>query len=332
MTGDGLLDPLGRQITYLRLSVTDRCDLRCQYCMPERAAFMPKTGVLTIEELERIANAFIDLGVRKVRLTGGEPLVRPGVMEIVASLGQRVRDGALEEVTLTTNGTQLGRHAKTLVANGVRRINVSLDTLDRARFTRIARRDALPMVLEGIKAALGAGLSVRINIVALRGENEDEIPDLIAWAHGLGLDVALIETMPLGDVGFDRTDQFLPLIQVRERLERRWRLDDIKHASGGPARYVRVGETGGRIGFITPLTDNFCATCNRVRVSADGKLHLCLGQEGAIDLKPALRGGDPDALGRAIRNAIVWKPARHSFEADRLGAPALTRHMSVTGG
>lgn len=332
MTGGGLVDPLGRQITYLRLSVTDRCDLRCQYCMPERAAFMPKAGMLTVDELARIGSAFIDLGVRTIRLTGGEPLVRPGVMDIIKRLDQRVREGALEEMTLTTNGTQLAHHADALAAHGMRRINVSLDTLDRARFARIARRDALPLVLKGIDAALVAGLKVRINIVALRGENEDEIPDLIAWAHGLGADVALIETMPLGDVGFDRTDQFLPLTQVRERLERRWRLEDIGHKSGGPARYVRVHETGGRIGFITPLTHNFCAACNRVRVSADGKLHLCLGQEGAVDLRPALRGADPDALGRAIASAIALKPARHSFEADRLGAPALTRHMSVTGG
>ncbi len=328
-----LLDTFGRRIEYLRLSVTDRCDLRCAYCMPERMKFLPKPEVLSLEELHRLALGFIARGVTRIRLTGGEPLVRRDVLELLHALGRKLGDG-LAELTLTTNGTQLARHARAIAAAGVRRINVSLDTLDRARFARLARRDALPQVLEGIAAARAEGLSVKLNAVALRGENEAEIPALVDWAHGQGLDVTLIEVMPLGEIEADRVDQFLPLSAVRESLEARWTLTPSGHRTGGPARYFDIAETGGRIGFITPLSENFCAGCNRIRVTATGQLYPCLGGGERVDLRAALRSTDPDAeLASALDEAMRIKPERHHFAVDRRGAaPAQPRHMSVTGG
>lgn len=328
-----LRDTFGRRIEYLRLSVTDRCDLRCAYCMPERMKFLPKPEVLSLEELHRLALGFIARGVTRIRLTGGEPLVRRDVLELLHALGRKLGDG-LAELTLTTNGTQLAHHAHAIAAAGVRRINVSLDTLDRARFALLARRDALPQVLEGIAAARAAGLSVKLNTVALRGENEAEIPALVEWAHGQGHDVTLIEVMPLGEVEADRVDQFLPLSAVRESLEAHWTLTPSDHRTGGPARYFDIAETGGRIGFITPLSENFCAGCNRIRVTATGQLYPCLGGGERVDLRAALRSTDPDAeLARALDEAMRIKPERHYFAVDRRGAaPAQPRHMSVTGG
>lgn len=333
-----LIDQFRRRITYLRLSVIDRCDLRCTYCMPERQTFLPKNEVLSLEELHRLALGFIARGVTKLRLTGGEPLVRRDMIELVQALGRRLDaddgEGRLEELTLTTNGTRLAEFADHLRAAGVRRINVSLDTLDRERFARIARRDSLPQVLEGIAAARAAGLKVKLNTVALKGINEDEIPDLIAWAHGQACDLTLIEVMPLGEVEQDRFDHYLPLSDVRSRLERRFTLTASDHRTGGPARYVTVAETGGRLGFITPLTGNFCEGCNRVRVTATGQLFACLGGEERVDLRAALRSADPDtALAEALDRAMAIKPERHHFVIDRAGAaPALARHMSMTGG
>jgi len=328
-----LIDRFQRRITYLRLSVTDRCDLRCTYCMPERQSFLPKREVLSLEELHRLALGFIDRGVTRLRLTGGEPLGRRDMIELVQALGRKLGDG-LEELTLTTNGTRLARFADDLRVAGVRRINVSLDTLDRAGFARLARRDSLPQVLEGIAAARAAGLAVKLNTVALKGINEHEIPALVEWAHGQGIDLTLIEVMPLGEVEADRFDHFLPLSQVRADLERRFALTPSAHRTGGPARYVDVAETGGRIGFITPLTGNFCDGCNRVRVTTTGKLHPCLGGHEEIDLRAALRSADPDAaLAAALDRAMAIKPERHHFRIDGPGgAPALARHMSVTGG
>jgi len=328
-----LIDRFARAITYLRLSVTDRCDLRCAYCMPERMEFLPRAEVLTLEELHRVALAFIDRGVTKLRLTGGEPLVRRDMIELVRALGRKLGNG-LNELTLTTNGTRLAEFADHLAAAGVRRINVSLDTLDRAAFARLARRDCLPQVLEGIAAARAAGLKVKINTVALKGINEAELPDLIAWAHGQGHDLTMIEVMPLGEVEGDRFDHYLPLDAVRRDLESRWTLTPSDARSGGPARYVDIAETGGRIGFITPLTGNFCEGCNRVRVTATGQLFMCLGGEGKVDLREALRSADPDAaIAAAFARAMGEKPERHGFVIDRPGAaPALARHMSATGG
>ena len=328
-----LIDRFARRISYLRLSVTDRCDLRCAYCMPERMTFLPRAEVLTLEELHQIALAFIDRGVTKMRLTGGEPLVRRDMMDLVRALGRKLGDG-LEELTLTTNGTRLAEFADDLAAAGVRRINVSLDTLDRENFTRLARRDSLPQVLEGIAAAKAAGLKVKLNTVALKGLNDDGIPDLIAWAHGQGHDVTLIEVMPLGEVDGDRFDHYLPLDAVRRDLESRWTLTPSDVRSGGPARYVDVGETGGRLGFITPLTGNFCEGCNRVRLTATGQLFMCLGGEGKVDLRAAVRSDDPEAaMAAAFARAMGEKPEKHSFAIDRAGAaPALARHMSTTGG
>jgi cyclic pyranopterin phosphate synthase len=329
-----LVDRFARAITYLRLSVTDRCDLRCTYCMPERMQFLPRADVLTLEELYQLSRAFIARGVTKLRLTGGEPLVRRDMVDLVRALGREIGEGGLRELTLTTNGTRLAEFADDLAASGVRRINVSLDTLDRERFTRLARRDSLPQVLEGIQAAREAGLRVKINAVALRGENEDELPDLIAWAHGQGHDVTLIEVMPLGEVEEDRFDHYLPLDRVRRALEQRWTLTPSNARSGGPARYVDIAQTGGRLGFITPLTGNFCEGCNRVRVTATGQLFMCLGGEGKVDLRAALRSADPEAaLAQAFARAMGEKQERHSFAIDRAGAaPALARHMSMTGG
>ena len=328
-----LIDAFARRISYLRLSITDRCDLRCTYCMPERMRFLPKRDVLTLEELEAVADAFTARGVSKIRITGGEPLVRRGVMSLFETLGRRIGSG-LEEVTLTTNATQLAGHADALAKAGVRRVNVSLDTLDRARFADLTRRDALPQVLEGIAAARDAGLRVKLNAVALKGLNEDELPDLIGWAHERGHDVTLIEVMPLGDVETDRQDRYLPLDRVRARLARRWTLRDSDHATGGPARYVDVLETGGRLGFITPHTGNFCAGCNRVRVTATGQLYPCLGGAERIDLRAAARSANPrDRLDQALDRAMIAKPERHGFRMDEAAPRAkLARHMSVTGG
>lgn len=328
-----LIDQFARRISYLRLSVTDRCDLRCAYCMPERQVFLPRAEVLTLEELHKLALGFIERGITKLRLTGGEPLVRRDVIELVRALGRKVGNG-LEELTLTTNGTRLAEFAEELALAGVRRINVSLDTLDRETFARLARRDSLPQVLDGIAAAREAGLRVKLNTVALKGANEDEIPELIAWAHGRGCDVTLIEVMPLGEVEEDRFDHYLPLSAVREKLESRWTLTPSGHRTGGPARYFDVEETGGLLGLITPLTNNFCDGCNRIRVTATGQLYACLGGSEQVDLRAALRSDDPErALQDALDIAMKIKPARHHFVIDRPGgAPALARHMSMTGG
>ena len=328
-----LVDQFQRRITYLRLSVTDRCDLRCAYCMPERQQFLPKAEVLSLEELHRMALGFIARGVTKIRLTGGEPLVRRDMIELVRALGRKLGDG-LEELTLTTNATRLAEFADDLRAAGVRRVNVSLDTLDRETFARLARRDSLPQVLEGIAAARAAGLRVKLNAVALKGINEGEIAGLVEWAHGQGMDLTLIEVMPLGEVEGDRFDHYLPLTAVREELERRFTLSPSAHRTGGPARYVEVAETGGRLGFITPLTGNFCEGCNRLRVTATGQLYPCLGGAEQVDLRAALRSADPEmALGHALDTAMRIKPERHHFAIQSPGeAPALARHMSMTGG
>ncbi len=332
-----LVDQFQRRITYLRLSVTDRCDLRCAYCMPERQTFLPRSEVLSLEELHELALGFIARGITKIRLTGGEPLVRRDMIELVEALGRKVGDG-LDELTMTTNATRLAEFAEPIRAAGVKRINISLDTLDRATFARLARRDSLPQVLEGIAAAKEAGLKVKLNTVALKGINEAEIPELVEWAHGQGFDMTLIEVMPLGVVEEDRFDHYLPLSAVRESLERRWTLTPSDHRTGGPARYVTIAETangrGGRLGFITPLTNNFCEGCNRIRVTATGQLYACLGGNEQVDLRSALRSADPDAaLTDALDVAMKIKPARHHFVIDGPGgAPALARHMSMTGG
>jgi cyclic pyranopterin phosphate synthase len=329
-----LVDPFGRAITYLRVSVTDRCDFRCVYCMTENMSFLPKAEVLTLEEIDRLCSAFVARGVRKLRLTGGEPLVRRGIMTLVTSLSRHLRSGALDELTLTTNGSQLAKYADGLAAAGIRRINVSLDTLDAEKFRAITRWGALDQVLAGIDAAQTAGLKVKINTVALKGVNDDEFPQLIAWAHGRGMDLTVIEVMPLGEIGEGRLDQYLPLSLVRAQLAGRFALEDIDYRTGGPARYVRVAETGGRLGFITPLTHNFCESCNRVRVTCTGTLYMCLGQEDAADLRKPLRASEGNALlFAAIDEAIARKPKGHDFIIDRRHKrPALARHMSVTGG
>ena len=330
----GLIDPFGRAISYLRVSVTDRCDLRCVYCMAENMSFLPKAEILTLEELDRLCSAFVARGVRKLRLTGGEPLVRRGIMTLVNSLSRHLRSRELDELTLTTNGSQLEKYAHDLRAAGIRRINVSLDTLDADKFRAITRWGALDKVLAGIDAAQAAGLRIKINAVALKGVNDDEFPQLLEWAHGRGMDLTLIEVMPLGEIGEGRLDQYLPLSLVRARLAERYRLDDIDYRTGGPARYVRVAETGGRLGFITPLTHNFCESCNRVRVTCTGTLFMCLGQEDAADLRKPLRASEGnDLLYAAIDEAISRKPKGHDFVIDRRHRrPALARHMSVTGG
>jgi cyclic pyranopterin phosphate synthase len=329
-----LVDPFGRGISYLRVSVTDRCDFRCVYCMAENMAFLPKADVLSLEELDRLCSAFVARGVRKLRLTGGEPLVRRGIMTLVGSLSRHLRAGALDELTLTTNGSQLAKYAQELKDHGVRRLNVSLDTLDPDKFRTITRWGSLDQVLAGIDAAQAAGLKIKINAVALKGVNDDEFPQLIEWAHGRGMDLTLIEVMPLGEIGEGRLEQYLPLSMVRARLAERYTLDDIDHRTGGPARYVRVAETGGLLGFITPLTHNFCESCNRVRVTCTGTLFMCLGQEDAADLRKPLRASESnDHLFAAIDEAIARKPKGHDFIIDRRHKrPALARHMSVTGG
>jgi cyclic pyranopterin phosphate synthase len=331
---NSMIDPFGRAITYLRVSVTDRCDFRCVYCMAEDMTFLPKRDVLSLEELDRLCSAFIDKGVRRLRLTGGEPLVRRDIMTLIRSLSRHLGSGALDELTLTTNGSQLAKYAAELADAGVERINVSLDTLDPARFKAITRWGDLGKVLGGIDAAQAAGLKVKINAVALKGVNEDEIDDLIRFSHGSGMDLTLIETMPLGEIEQDRTEQYLPLSTVRARLERNWTLSDIDYATGGPARYVRIAETGGRLGFITPLTHNFCESCNRVRVTCTGTLFMCLGQEDAKDLRAPLRASEGNEwLSAAIDEAIGRKPKGHDFIIDRdHQRPAVGRHMSMTGG
>jgi cyclic pyranopterin phosphate synthase len=330
-----LVDPLGRRITYLRVSVTDRCDLRCIYCMPEDMTFLPKAEVLTLEELDRICGVFIRLGVRKLRLTGGEPLVRRDLMRLVRSLGRHLETDALDELTLTTNGSLLARYAEELAASGVRRLNVSLDTLDPAKFAIITRWGGLEKVMAGVAAAKAGGIAVRINTVALKGINDNEFDRLVAWCGEEGFDLAFIEVMPMGDIGGPaRLAQYLPLSVVRAHLQRRWTLDETQYRTGGPARYFRVRETGRRIGFITPLTHNFCEGCNRVRLTCTGTLYMCLGQDDAADLRTPMRlSGKDDLLDAAIREAVRRKPKGHDFVIDRRhDRPAVARHMSVTGG
>ncbi|MFN0262985.1 GTP 3',8-cyclase MoaA [Tepidamorphus sp. 3E244] len=329
-----LVDPFQRAITYLRVSVTDRCDFRCVYCMSENMTFLPKKDLLTLEELDRMCTGFVDLGVRKLRITGGEPLVRRNIMWLFQSLGRHLESGQLEELTVTTNGSQLARFAKELAACGVKRVNVSLDTLDEDKFKAITRWGNFSKVMDGIDAALAAGLKLKLNAVALKGVNEDEFDTLIRFCHERDMDLTLIETMPLGEIDGDRTDQYLPLSQVRADLSQRWTLEDIPYKTGGPARYVRIAETGGRLGFITPMTHNFCESCNRVRLTCTGTLYMCLGQEDAADLRAPLRASESnEPLYQAIEEAISRKPKGHDFIIDRTtNQPSVGRHMSVTGG
>jgi cyclic pyranopterin phosphate synthase len=331
----GMIDPFGRAISYLRVSVTDRCDFRCVYCMSEDMTFLPKADVLSLEELDRLSCAFVNLGVRKLRLTGGEPLVRRNIMSLIASLSRHLKSGALDELTLTTNGSQLGKYAGQLAEHGVRRINVSLDTLDPHKFHAITRWGKFDKVMEGLAAAKAAGLAVKINTVALKGVNDDELDRLVAWCGEEGFDLTFIEVMPMGDIGGEtRVDQYLPLSLLRAKLAESWTLAESDHRSGGPARYVTVAETGGRLGFITPMTHNFCESCNRVRLTCTGTLYMCLGQEDAADLRAPLRMSDDDGLlEAAIHEAIARKPKGHDFIIDRRHQrPAVGRHMSVTGG
>jgi cyclic pyranopterin phosphate synthase len=330
-----MIDPFGRHISYLRVSVTDRCDFRCVYCMAEDMTFLPKAEILTLEELDRLCSAFIRQGVKKLRLTGGEPLVRKNIMFLFRALARHLESGALQELTLTTNGSQLAKFARELRECGVKRVNVSVDTLDPQKFTAITRWGKLDKVQEGLAVAKDAGLGIKINAVALKGVNEDEIDDLIAWCGREGFDLTLIEVMPMGDIGGEmRLDQYLPLSLVRARLAQKWTLDEIDYRTGGPARYVRVRETGGRLGFITPLTHNFCESCNRVRLTCTGTLYMCLGQDDAADLRAPLRASESDELlEAAMHEAISRKPKGHDFIIDRRHTqPAVARHMSVTGG
>ena len=329
-----MIDPFGRRVSYLRVSVTDRCDLRCVYCMAEDMTFLPKRELLTLEELDRVCTVFVERGVRKLRITGGEPLVRRDIMGLFEALARHLASGALEELTLTTNGSQLVRYAADLARYGVRRINVSLDSLDPDRFKRITRGGDLGKVLAGIDAAKASGLRVKINVVALKGVNEDEIESLLVWAHAGGMDLTVIEVMPLGEIEPARIDQYLPLSAVRARLAERFTLEDLAERTGGPARYVRVRETGGKLGFITPLTHNFCESCNRVRLTCTGRLYMCLGQEDAADLREPMRASEGnERLIQAIDEAISRKPKGHDFLIDRTTSrPAVGRHMSVTGG
>lgn len=329
-----LVDPLGRGITYVRVSVTDRCDMRCVYCMSEDMNFLPKRDLLSLEELDRLCTAFVGRGVRKLRITGGEPLVRRNIMQLFRALGRLIESGALSELTLTTNGSQLAHHATALADAGVRRINVSLDTLDPAKYRAITRWGDHAQTMAGIDAAQAAGLSVKINMVALKGRNEEEIVPMLKWAHGRGLDLTLIEVMPLGAIEAERADQFLPLNLVEAQLNEQFTLRETGYRTGGPARYVQVAETGGRLGFITPLTHNFCESCNRVRVTCTGTLYMCLGQNDAADLRAPLRASPTDELlHEALDAAIARKPKGHDFVIDRDHAkPAVARHMSVTGG
>ena len=329
-----MIDPFGRSISYLRVSVTDRCDFRCVYCMSENMSFLPKQDLLTLEELDRLCTVFVDKGVQKLRITGGEPLVRRDIMTLFRSLSRHLVSGRLEELTLTTNGSQLGKYASELADCGIRRINVSLDTLDAAKFRKITRWGDLDKVLAGIDAAQAAGIAVKLNAVALKGVNEDEVEDMIRWSHDRGIDITFIEVMPMGDIEPDRFDQYWPLSQLRARLLDQFTLEDIDYRTGGPARYVRVRETGGRIGFITPMTHNFCESCNRVRITCTGTLYMCLGQDDAADLRSPLRASATnDVLSRAIDAAILRKPKGHDLVIERTTQrPAVARHMSVTGG
>ncbi|MBT6830190.1 MAG: GTP 3',8-cyclase MoaA [Rhodospirillaceae bacterium] len=329
-----LIDPFERHVSYLRISVTDRCDFRCVYCMSEHMTFLPKADLLSLEELDRLCSAFITLGVKKLRLSGGEPLVRRGIMTLVKSLGRHLKTGALEELTLTTNGSQLARYANELVDYGVRRINVSLDTLDEANFVAVTRWGKYDKVMAGIEAARAAGLRVKINTGALNGVNDGEIENIVRWCGEKDMDLTFIETMPMGEIDGDRSAQYLPLTEVRERMAKTWTLDENDHNSGGPARYVSLRETGQRVGFITPLSHNFCESCNRVRLTCTGTLFMCLGQEDAADLRAPLReSADDAAVIAAIREAIARKPKGHDFLIDRTSAgAAVPRHMSVTGG
>ncbi|MEE2698969.1 MAG: GTP 3',8-cyclase MoaA [Pseudomonadota bacterium] len=329
-----MIDPFGREVSYLRVSVTDRCDFRCVYCMSEHMSFLPKADILSLEELDRVCSAFIKNGVKKLRLTGGEPLVRRNIMSLFKNLSRHLISGDLKELTLTTNGSQLTKYAAELVDCGVKRVNVSLDTLNAEKFKKLTRWGDIDKVLNGIFAAKSAGLTVKINTVALKNFNENEIEDLIRWCGSEDNDLTLIETMPLGDIGSDRLDQYLPLSKVRKNLEKKFTLTDIDHKTGGPARYVSVKETGKKLGFITPLTHNFCEGCNRVRLTCTGTLFMCLGQDDAADLRAPLRASEGnDLLNKAIVEAIGRKPKGHDFVIDRSGQkPAVTRHMSVTGG
>lgn len=329
-----MIDPFGRAIKYLRVSVTDRCDFRCEYCMAENMTFLPKSEVLSLEELDRLCTAFIEKGVEKLRITGGEPLVRKDIMSLLHNLGRHLKTGALEELTITTNGSQLARFADELVDIGVKRINVSLDTLDAQQFTRITRWGRLDQVLEGIQAAKEAGLKIKINTVAMRGVNDAEAMDLIRWCGDEGYDITFIETMPMGEIDGERADVYMPLSVLRAQISQHCTLEDSDYRTGGPARYATVTETGQRIGFITPLTHNFCESCNRVRVTCTGMLYMCLGQDDNADLRKALRAdSDNTALNAAIDEAIGRKPKGHDFVIDRrTNAPAVSRHMSVTGG
>ncbi len=327
-----MIDPFGRSISYIRVSVTDRCDFRCVYCMAEDMAFLPKSDLLTLEELDRLCSAFVRKGVRKIRLTGGEPLVRRNVLSLFRNLSRHLQSGALEELTLTTNGSQLAKYAGELAAAGVRRINVSVDTLDPAKFEAITRGGKLPTVLEGLAAAKAAGLAIKINTVALKGVNDGEFDALLEWCGREGFDLTMIETMPMGEVDHHRADRYLSLAEVRRALAQRWTLDDIDYRTGGPARYVRVKETGRKLGLITPLSHNFCESCNRVRVTCTGMLYMCLGQDDSADLRAPLRASESDELlDAAIEAAIRRKPKGHDFVIER-AAPAVQRHMSVTGG
>jgi cyclic pyranopterin phosphate synthase len=329
-----LIDPFGRSVSYLRVSVTDRCDFRCVYCMAEDMEFLPRKDLLTLEELDRLCSAFIARGTTKLRLTGGEPLVRRDIMRLFRALSRHLVSGALKELTVTTNGSQLAKHAEELVDCGVKRINVSLDTLKPDLFRQLTRRGDLSVVLDGVAAAQKAGLAVKLNAVALKGVNEDEIFALTEFAHARGMDLTFIEVMPMGEIDGLRLDQYWPLSEVRARLCERYTLEPSSHRTGGPARYDNVRETGGRIGFITPLTHNFCESCNRVRVTCTGTLYMCLGQDDAADLRAPLRASESDdLLHEAIAKAIARKPRGHDFIIDRTtSAPAVTRHMSVTGG
>ncbi len=329
----GLTDTFGRKITYLRVSVTDRCDFRCTYCMSEHMQFLPKSEVLSFEELDTIVGTFIARGVEKVRLTGGEPLVRRDIMQLTRALSRHLDQGRLRELTMTTNGSQLSRFAPELSDLGIRRVNVSLDSLDASRFGSITRRGRLDQVLTGIRAAKAAGIAIKINMVAMRGVNDDEIVSMLEWAHGEGHDLTLIESMPLGEVALDRVDTYLPLVEVRDRLMERFTLTRLAERTGGPARYFRVEETGGKLGFITPMSHNFCESCNRVRLTCTGELFLCLGQDDKVDLRSAYREHGIEGVDRMLNHAMIIKPKGHDFVIDRAHAgPAVARHMSVTGG
>ena len=328
-----MIDPFGREVTYLRVSVTDRCDFRCRYCMSEDMTFLPKRDLLSLEELDRLCSAFIRLGVKKLRLTGGEPLVRRNIITLIQGLSRHLESGDLEELTLTTNGSQLAQHAQELASCGVKRLNVSVDSLDPNKFKDITRRGSLDQVLNGLQAAKDAGLKIKINTVALKGVNDDEFDDLIKWCGNEGFDLTFIETMPMGEIDDDRTDHYLSLTQMRKNLEETWTLADIPLKTGGPATYVSVGETGGRVGFITPMSHNFCEGCNRVRVTCTGTLYMCLGQNDQADLITPLRQSEGDEfLLQTIEEAISRKPKGHDFVIDRNSRPAVSRHMSVTGG